>query len=88
MKEKWKIYAHLFEQLEQLRKEANITVTQLCKDSNVSTRTYAKIKKRQPVKDECYWRLFIGICKGATPEEIVEFWERFGEWFVGVYGEE
>ena len=62
-------------------------MSQLCKDSNVSTRTYYRIKKRQAVKDECYWRLFIGICKGGTREEIVEFWERFGEWFFGVYGE-
>ena len=62
-------------------------MSQLCKESNVSTRTYYKIKKRQAVKDECYWRLFIGTCKRGTREEIVEFWERFGEWFVGVYGE-
>lgn len=87
MKEKFEIMHHLCDRLEQLRQEAHIPVTQLCKDSNVSTRTYAKIRKRQPVKDECYWRLFTGICKGATPEEIVEFWKSFGEWIVWAYGE-
>ena len=27
----------------------------------------------------CYCR----ICKGGTPEEIQEFWMKFGEWIYG-----
>lgn len=85
MKEKLKIHAHLFEQLEILREETNISVTQLCKDSHLSTRTYYKMKKGIPVKDECYWRLMCGICKGGTPEEVQDFWMKFGVWIYGEY---
>lgn len=71
----------------ELREKSEIPIARLCADSGVSTRTYAKLVKHLPVKPECYVRLVAGICKGATPEEFKEFWERFGEWIYATYSE-
>lgn len=88
MKNNLKIHARLGEQLEELRRIARISVKQLCADAQVSTRTYAKIKKRKTVKSECYVRLLCGICKGATYEEFMESCRTFGDWFYGEFSEE
>ena len=72
---------HVFiNQLQAVRKEADITVTRLCSDSCISTRTFAKMVKMIPVKGGCYIRLVRGICKGCTYEEFMKFWMKLGEW--------
>ena len=65
-------YSHLAQMLLEMRPRYHIAISDLCSDSGVSTRTFSKIKKRYPVKPECYIRLLIGICKYVTQEEFME----------------
>lgn len=67
--------------LEQLRQTSCTCIKQLCINSRVSTRTYAKIRKLIPVKPECYYRLFIGITHTATYEEFLDSWLHLGQQF-------
>ena len=71
-------YYFFVESLQVLRRMAGLTVAQLCADSHVSTRTYAKFSKKVPVKMECCFRLVAGSCKGATWEEFMTFWKELG----------
>lgn len=71
-------YCFFVESLQVLRRMAGLTVAQLCADSHVSTRTYAKFSKKVPVKMECCFRLVAGSCKGATWEEFMTFWKELG----------
>ena len=71
-------YYFFVESLQVLRRMAGLTVAQLCEDSHVSTRTYAKFSKKVPVKMECCFRLVAGSCKGATWEEFMTFWKELG----------
>lgn len=72
---------HVFiNQIQAIRAEAGITIAHLCTDSRISTRTFAKMLKMIPVKDGCYIRLVQGICKGASFEEFMKFWQKLGEW--------
>ena len=64
--------------LQVLRRVAGLSIAQLCADSHVSTRTYAKFSKKVPVKMECCCRLVAGSCKGATREEFMTFWNVLG----------
>lgn len=72
--ENYQEFYHLFvDSLQNLRKKSGTTVSQLCSDSHVSTRTYAKMVKKIPVKPECCIRLLQGSCKGSTEQEFLEF---------------
>ena len=71
-------YYFFVESLQVLRRMAGLSVAQLCADSHVSTRTYAKFSKKVPVKMECCCRLVAGSCKGATKEEFMTFWNVLG----------
>ena len=62
-----------------LQKVSRTSIRQLCMDSHVSTRTYAKIVKLIPVKHECYYRLLVGLCHAANYEEFMEHWNVLGE---------
>lgn len=77
----------LVENIQYLRREAGLTVSQLCSDAHVSTRTFAKLSKNERVKDECYYRIVAGSCKGATIEEFMEFWHKIGEWIYETFSE-
>lgn len=68
-----KFYFILVVLFEELRKKCGMSIIRLCSDSSVSTRTYAKFVKKIPIRYDCCIRLFIGICKGATKEEIRDF---------------
>lgn len=81
------IYDSLTESIQNLRHKYRIPVHQLCSNAGVSTRTYSKLVKHIPVKNECYCRLVIGICKVVTPEDFTEFWKKIGEWIYKRYGE-
>ena len=70
----------LVESIQYLRLKADMTIQELCRDAHVSTRTFAKLSKNERVKDECYYRLVTGSCKGANFEEFMEFWQKLGEW--------
>lgn len=71
-----------------LQKESEIGILLLCKESHVSTRTYYKIMRYQPVKLECYHRLFIGICHAADDIKFMEHWQELGKGFYWKYSEE
>lgn len=71
-----------------LQKVSETSIRQLCSDSHVSTRTYAKVVKQIPVKMECYCRLLIGISRIATYEEFIERWKLLGDNFYWKYSEE
>ena len=66
---------------EELRKESRTSIKQLCINARVSTRTYAKILKLNPVKSECYHRLLIGITYSANDEEFLHHWHLLGQQF-------
>ena len=87
MKKYFSLYCFFIESLQELRKKAGLSVAQLCADSHVSTRTYAKLSKNERVKDECYYRLVTGSCKGANFEEFMEFWRKIGEWIYDTFSE-
>lgn len=70
-----------------LRKKTGTTVSQLCADSHVSTRTFAKLSRKTPVKFECCYRLAAGSCKSATKNEFLEFWMHLGEEFYDKFSE-
>ena len=70
------------------RKVAGIRVDDFCMESHVSTRTYYKIMKHITVKNECYYRLFIGISRIATYEEFTEQWKLLGDSFYWKYSED
>lgn len=78
VKKELNFYCFFVESFQLLRKIAGLSVAQLCADSHVSTRTYAKFTKKIPVKMECYFRLVAGCCKGATREEFMTFWKDLG----------
>ena len=78
MEKEFNFYCLFVESLQVLRRMAGLTVAQLCEDSHVSTRTYAKFSKKVPVKMECCFRLVAGSCKGATWEEFMTFWKELG----------
>ena len=78
MKKELNFYCFFVESFQLLRKIAGLSVAQLCADSHVSTRTYAKFTKKIPVKMECYFRLVAGSCKGVTKEEFMTFWKKLG----------
>lgn len=73
MEKNQEFYGLFVDSFNLLRKESGITIQQLCKDSHVSTRTYAKFVKKKIIRSDCYIRLFIGCFKGAAKEEIKEF---------------
>ena len=75
----------LIESIHDLRNAAGLSVKQLCEDAHVSTRTFAKLSKKERVKDECYVRLVAGSCKGATFEEFMGFWMKLGIWIYERY---
>lgn len=85
MKKYFNLYCFFIVSLQELRKKASLSVVQLCADSHVSTRTYAKFSKQTLVKFECCFRLVLGCCKGATFEEFMEFWHKIGEWIYWKY---
>ena len=62
-----------------LVKVADIRIDALCTETHVSSRTYYKIKRHEPVKPECYWKLFIGLCRAVTDEEFLEHWAILGK---------
>ena len=71
-------FPYFVDSLQVLRRVAGLSIAQLCADSHVSTRTYAKFSKKVPVKMECCCRLVAGSCKGATREEFMTFWNVLG----------
>lgn len=87
MKKYFNLYCFFIESLQELRKKAGLSVAQLCADSHVSTRTYAKFSKQTLVKFECCFRLVVGSCKGTTKEEFLEFWEGVGTEIYDYYSE-
>lgn len=87
MKKNFRSYDTLVDSFNLLRKESGITIKQLCKDSHVSTRTYAKFVKKKIIRSDCYVRLFIGSFKGATKEEIQVFLLRLLDEFYDYYSE-
>lgn len=82
-----KFYILFVDSFQELRKECGITVVQLCTDSHVSSRTYAKFAKKIPVRFECCFRLFIGCFKGASKEEIKEFLNKLVDVLYDYYSE-
>lgn len=78
MKKDKEFYHFFVDSIQELRKETGTSVTQLCADSHVSTRTFAKFTKKIPIKPECCYRLIAGSCKGATEQEFLQFWEAIG----------
>ena len=71
-----------------LKENAGLPVRSLCTESHVSTRTYYKIMRCETVKNECYYRLFIGLCQAVTDEEFMEQWIALGERLYGRYNED
>lgn len=78
------VFVALFEEL---RKECGLTEAQLCSDSGVSTRTYAKLVKKIPIRYDCCIRLFIGCFKGATKEELQKFLLKMLDYLYEYYSE-
>lgn len=72
---------------QQLRSDAGLSVHRLCSTSHVSTGTYCKVMKIRPVKAECYFRLFKGLCYATTRKEFMEAWEKFGELIFDEFSE-
>ena len=70
---------------EKIREKSPIGVRKFCSVSSVSTRTYAKMLKLQPIKYECYHRLFIGAAYSADPQVFMEQWSHLGESFYWQY---
>jgi hypothetical protein len=71
-------FPYFVDSLQVLRRVAGLSIAQLCADSHVSTRTYAKFSKKTPIKIECCFRLVAGSCKGATKEEFLSFCKELG----------
>lgn len=78
VEKEFNFYCFFVESLLLLRRMAGLSVAQLCADSHVSTRTYAKFSKKTPIKIECCFRLVAGSCKGATKEEFLSFCKELG----------
>lgn len=76
----YKLYIYLVEAIQYQRKECGITIKQLCSESHVSTKTYAKFCKKRPIKTDCCFKLVKGIGMSATYEEFMEFWMKLGDW--------
>ena len=71
-----------------LKENAGLPVRSLCTESHVSTRTYYKIMRCETVKNECYYRLFIGLCRVVGYEEFMAQWKPLGESLFWLYSEE
>lgn len=69
----------IFHFITDLREVSGISVRSLCSSSHVSSCTFAKITKKQPVKGECYLRLLEGISYAVNEEEFVEHWGKLGQ---------
>lgn len=61
-----------------MRKALETGVLLICKLSQVSSRTYYKIMRYEAVKDECYYRLFVGFCRAMTVSMFMKHWEVLG----------
>ena len=44
----------------------------------MSTRTYHKIMRHEPVKPECYEKLFIALVHAVNEEEFLPHWAALG----------
>lgn len=62
-----------------LRKVSGVSIDKLCKEAHVSSRTYYKIKRHEPVKPECYEKLFIALSRAVSDEEFLMHWGTFGK---------
>ena len=76
--------AHFFQSSQKISK---VGILLLCSESHISARTYYKIMRSETVKNECYLRLFIGICYAATYEELLERWNALGKSLYWKYSE-
>ncbi len=86
--EKNQEFYHLFvDSLQDLRKKSGTTVNNLCSESCVSSRTYAKVVKKIPVKAECQFRLLKGMSHMATYEEFMKEWDKWGDRFYRMMNE-
>lgn len=73
-------YLYFIDRTQEFRKEMGISITQLCTESHVSTRTFARFTKGLPIKPECCFKLLIGCGFAATKEEFMKYWIQLGEW--------
>lgn len=62
-----------------LREVSGVCIEALCTESKVSTKTYYKIMRYEPVKPECYQKLLIGLCHAVTDEEFSLQWASLGK---------
>lgn len=62
-----------------LREVSGVSIEALCTESKVSTKTYYKIMRCEPVKPECYQKLLIGLCHAVTDEEFSFQWASLGK---------
>ena len=67
-----------------LREVSGVSIEALCTESKVSTKTYYKIMRCEPVKPECYQKLLIGLCHAVTDEEFSFQWDSLGKRLYGV----
>lgn len=80
-------YGLFVDSLQYLRKKSGTTVNNFCSETHVSSRTFAKVVKKIPVKAECQFRLLQGMSQMATYEEFMKEWEKWGDRFYRMMNE-
>ena len=71
-----------------LRKVSGARIYMICAEAHVSTRTYYKIMRHEPVKPECYEKLFIALSCTVSDEEFLMHWISFGKNLWELFNEE
>ena len=77
-KKKLPIHTGIATFFQSLRHVSDTSIRAICQEAHVSTRTYHKIMRHEPVKPECYEKLFIALVRAVNEEEFLPHWAALG----------